>query len=520
MSTFASDRLIAKDDRFGGQSGAASWRARAGTLLGIGLGAGLLRLVTGVGFANYDTLYALVWGQQLSRLQTPQYGISIAPTPHPLIELLGLALAPLGASATEQITVALGFIALAGCAWAIYKLGAFWFGRAAGLLAALILITRGEILSYGVRAYIDVPYLLFILVALLVESRRPRAGAPVLALLALAGLLRPEAWVFSGLYWLYLLLDARGGHSSNRGHARTTGYLTSSGRSSTYGRSRNELLGLALLAAAAPLAWILSDWLITGHPLWSLTNTKATAKTLGRKTGIGNVPEYLPRRIGEILRPPVLVGAALGGVLTLALLKGHARLLAIAGVISVIVLGAFTAVGLPLDTRYAFLASAILCVFCGAGVFGWTQLKLEDPRRRWWMLTGLVVLLGLIAYMPSQYESAHHQLGKLERQQQIEGDLVALVKDGAIVAGCGDVGVPNHAPIPLLALYLKVGPKQVVSAAEESITTGTYLDPATKEVEENYILDTKDPHVLTPTIPSGFIESHANRSWLVFKHCS
>ena len=29
--------------------------------------------------------------------------------------------------------------------------------------------------------------------------------------------------------------------------------------------------------------------------------------------------------------------------------------------------GAFTAVGLPLDTRYAFLASAILCVFCGAG---------------------------------------------------------------------------------------------------------------------------------------------------------
>ena len=27
----------------------------------------------------------------------------------------------------------------------------------------------------------------------------------MLALLALAGLLRPEAWVFSGLYWLYLL---------------------------------------------------------------------------------------------------------------------------------------------------------------------------------------------------------------------------------------------------------------------------------------------------------------------------
>ena len=28
----------------------------------------------------------------------------------------------------------------------------------------------------------------------------------MLVLLALAGLLRPEAWVFSGLYWLYLAL--------------------------------------------------------------------------------------------------------------------------------------------------------------------------------------------------------------------------------------------------------------------------------------------------------------------------
>ena len=46
---------------------------------------------------------------------------------------------------------------------------------------------------------------MFVLGAVLVEVRRPRAGAPVLALLALAGLLRPEAWVFSGLYWLYIV---------------------------------------------------------------------------------------------------------------------------------------------------------------------------------------------------------------------------------------------------------------------------------------------------------------------------
>ena len=34
------------------------------------VGAIALRLAIGVGFANYDTLYSLVWGQQLARGQT------------------------------------------------------------------------------------------------------------------------------------------------------------------------------------------------------------------------------------------------------------------------------------------------------------------------------------------------------------------------------------------------------------------------------------------------------------------
>src|SRR4029077_8123048 len=137
--------------------------------------------------------------------ELPAYDIPIAPTPHPLVEGLGVVLTPLGPRAVENVTVALGFLPRSGGAWVVYKLGALWFGRAAGALAALILLTRVPILSYGVRAYVDVPYLLLVLGAVLIESRRRRAGAPVLALLALAGLLRPEAWAFSGLYWLYLM---------------------------------------------------------------------------------------------------------------------------------------------------------------------------------------------------------------------------------------------------------------------------------------------------------------------------
>ena len=154
--------------------------ARLVAPLAIAAGAVVLWVAAGVGFANYDTLYALAWGGQLARGETPQYGIPIAPTPHPLVEVLGVVLSPLSAGAIEGVTVALGFLALSACGWVLYRLGSLWFGRAAGALAALILLTRVPVLSYGVRAYVDIPYLLLVLCAVLVEARRPargRAGA-------------------------------------------------------------------------------------------------------------------------------------------------------------------------------------------------------------------------------------------------------------------------------------------------------------------------------------------------------
>ena len=501
--------------------------ARLGPPLAIAAGAVLLRVAGGVGFANYDTLYALAWGGQLSRGATPAYDVPIAPTPHPLVELLGAVLSPLGPRAVDEVTVALGFLALSACGWVVYELGAAWFGRAAGALAALVLLTRVPVLSYGVRAYVDIPYLLLVLGALLIESRRRAiedrpAGAPVLALLALAGLLRPEAWAFSGLYWLYLMswtppfVRARA-----RGSERPP---TSFGEWPL--RTRRQLAGITLLALAAPLVWLLSDLAITGDPLWSLTNTRHTAATLHRITGIANVPEYIPRRIGEILRPPVLAGAALGGVLSLIWLRRRALLGAAAGVLAVVVFAAFATIGLPINTRYAFLAAAILCLFCGAGAFGWTRLDRRDPRRRWWMAGGALVLIALLAYAPSQYRSAHRELDKLARQQSIQDDLLALVEDGAITLRCGPVGVPNHAPVGLLALYLKTSPRNIVSASEgtagarvKPISSGDYVDPASREVEDVYILDPLDPH-LPANVPPGFTEVHANRSWLIFQRCA
>jgi hypothetical protein len=478
----------------------------------IAVGALALRVLSGVGFVNYDTLYALAWGGQLARGQAPAYDIAIAPTPHPLLELLGVALSPLGPRAVADVTVALAFLVLAACGWVLFRLGSLWFGRVAGVVAALVFLTRVPVLSYGVRAYVDLPYLLLVLSALLLECRRRAqsgrpAGGPVLVLLSLAGLLRPEAWAFSAVYLLYALeVRPARGHGGRR-------------RLTAPRRERREIAGLALLAASAPLIWLLSDLAVTGQPLWSLTHTRSTASALDRTTGIANVPEFIPRRIGEILRPPALLGAALGGALSLLWLRPRALAGAGAGALAVVVFAAFASLGLPINTRYAFLAAAILSIFCGAGVGGWICLQRGERRRRWWMAAGALVLAALLAYGPSQYRAADRQLSELARQQRVEGDLVALADDHAINLRCGPVGVPNHAPIPLLALYLETSPANIRSAQSARIASGVYVDPASTQVEHDYVLDPRDPH-LAVSVPPGFTAVAANRSWLIFHRCS
>ena len=453
----------------------------------------LLRLRIGIGFANYDTLYSLVWGQQIARGQNPGYGAKLAPTPHPLLEALGVVLAPLGAKATLAIVVALAYLSLAALGYVVFLLGSRWFSWPVGLAAAAFVLSRYEILSYGVRAYVDVPYVVLVLAALAIESRRRRAGLPVLALLALAGLLRPEAWLFAGVYWCYLW------------PARTP----------------RERVLLALAVVAAPVAWVISDAAITGHPLWSLTNTQATAKKLDRTTGLLNVPYTGARRLGEVLGPDGLVAAAIGGILSLWLARERALLGAAAGVLAVIALAIVGAAGLPIQDRYVFLAAAILTVFAGAGLAGSFVLGAEHPRRRLWRAASVLVAIAVLASLPWQiprfnktFSSTNPADQSLSAQQRIANDLINLTPH--ISTRCGRIAVPYATPVPLLALELHVAPTEIVVA---HITRGTIVIPATRAVHREYILDVNDHQVSLVRIPAGFHASASNRSWRVYVSC-
>ena len=171
--------------------------------------AGFLWLILPYGFPNYDTRYALVWGGELAEGIKPDYAGSSIPTPHPLADLWGAVVSVFGADGGAVATTALAYLSLGLLAYLVYRLGSLWFDRPIGALAALLVLTRWPILANGIRAYVDLPYMVLLLSALVIETRRPRAGWPVLALLALAGLLRPEAGSSQLAYVAYLLLEVR-----------------------------------------------------------------------------------------------------------------------------------------------------------------------------------------------------------------------------------------------------------------------------------------------------------------------
>src|SRR4051794_32442116 len=186
-------------------------------------------------FLNYDTFYALVWGGDLAHGRTPDYRVPVAPTPHPLAVLVGIP-ASLFGSGGEAVMLALAIFALGALVVGVFRLGDELFGRSVGALAALIVATRMPFLNYGIRGYVDLVELALVVWAAVLEARSPRRGWPVLVLLGLAGLLRPEAWLYACAYWLWLF-PARGWPDRVR---------------------------LGLLVLAAPLAWGLSDLAISG----------------------------------------------------------------------------------------------------------------------------------------------------------------------------------------------------------------------------------------------------------------
>jgi hypothetical protein len=495
----------------------------------------VLLLVFPVGFPNYDTIYALVWGRELAHGMSPDYGAALPPTPHPLTDFIGLLTTPFG-EAPITVTMILAYISLGLIGYFVYRLGATWFDKWVGILAAVIVLTRAPFLSNGLRAYVDLPYIALCLGALYVEARKPRAGWPVLALLVPAGLLRPEAWGFAIAYWLWLAFDVRRAEAPTSMGRKALHDSAFRPINTVFGwevgwrgeRGTSELAWLALLALAGPIIWVLFDAVTTGNPLYSLTGTQETVESLKRQTGPVDLVLYGPRRLGEVMQWPGMVGGFGGLVLGIWLLPRRSALGFAAVVLALLAFACLAAAGLAIIARYTMLAGAILSIFFALALLGWRFLDRTDRRRRWWQVFAAVVLLMVLVWLPNQWDLDRQVHTDLTNQGQIENDLTDLVNEGAFEPECGPVAVPNHRAVPRLAFGLDVRPTDIVSASEavsaeekkKLAEAGYYVEPASSFVIHNYILDPNDKtNFKEVEPPAGFEEVASNESWIIYSRC-
>jgi len=414
----------------------AVWRRRrviAAAALAL---AALALFVTVPAYSAFDSIYSLVWGQELLRGELPSFDAYRAPTQHPLWVALTTVLAPLGEAGSRAVVgvCIAGFVALVIGG---FRLGTAVFGEAVGWIFALLLLSRLDYGFFAARGYIDIPFLALIVWAAALEAEKPRRGTSVFALLACAGLLRPEAWLLSGAYALYLL----------------------------YAERRLPRPAEVAWVLVAPLIWTGSDWLVTGDPLYSSNYTTRSALSLGRRVPVEELPARLARFMNDLTKPPVLAAGLIGIVLSFILVRPRAKL-ALPSFLFVFGIATFLALsvrGFAVINRYLVVSALALTLFAAFTLGGWTALQARG-RAVWAVGSLLVIVLGA-GWTLSRFNFEHVRW-ELRSRQIVHADMVKLLNDPAVAAGrrCGPVTVPNHKLVPDVRYLLDAGEGDVVPA--------------------------------------------------------
>ena len=131
-----------------------------------------------------------------------------------------------------------------------------------------------------------------------------------------------------------------------------------------------------------------------------------------------------------------------------------------------------------------------------------------------------VIILDVMMPKLSGYE-----LAKRLRAERIPTPILMLTARDSVpdvVRGL-DLGADDYMTKPfsfdeLVARLRAVKRRALVSQDTSLRVADLVVDPASREVEQDYVLDPLDPH-LPANVPPGFTEVHSNRSWLIFQRC-
>jgi hypothetical protein len=478
-------------------------------------------------YPTYDSFYALLWGRDLLHLHTPDLGVYRAPTEHPLAIAFGALCALFGQAGARLVVLGsiASFVALTA---GLFRLTRLCFGSLVAVLAALLMLTRLFDANLAAQGYLDITYVALIVWATTLEVERPRRGTPVLALLALAGLLRPDAWVLAGVYWLWCAWPAaaqlaRGGRAPAGG-----------GRGAE-GPAPGWLLREVALVGIAPVVWVAFDALVTGDPLYSLHSTAVLAAELERTQGFTSVLAATWRFLVRIDKLPLVLGGLAGVLLGLYLTPRRARVPLAALALLVGVYVAEGAAGASVIDRYLLGPAALLLPFCALAIGGWSLLRVGSALRRAWMAAGTaLVVYGAVAAV--SVTSLSNARTTLAYHDDFHEGLAAALHSPAVraeLARCPLLSLPDNKLIPDARWILGAADQREILARSQARTEARRGDTGLSEliasgsvavyplgaaVFQEAIVDVGDDPLDQVPLP-GFRRIYTSRYYAVYGNC-
>jgi hypothetical protein len=426
---------------------ASTWAKIGFALLCVGAVIGYFAAPT---YPTYDSFYALLWGRDLLHGHLPDFRVYRGPTEHPLAIAFGMFCSIFGQGGARLMVFGsiASFVALVA---GLYRLGRLCFSPVVGLVAGLLVLSRFFLENLAAQGYLDISYVALIVWAVVLEVERPRRGTPVFVLLTAAGLLRPDAWLLTGAYWVWCSWRAD---------------------------NRTRLKYLAL-AALAPAIWVIADAIVTGNPVYSLSSTSGLAQELGRTQGIAGVIGSIWTFAVRIDKLPVLLGAIVGVPLAIWLTPRRvlAPLAALTGLLAVFVLEG--AAGASVIDRYLLGAATLMLLFCAVAVGGWAMLVPGSALRRVWML-GAAVLVAYGFASAATTLSLSSLRTTLAYHEDFHKGLAVALNSPAVKAElrrCPLLSLPNNKLIPDARWILdSVGQRDIVarSQARADVSKGAH----------------------------------------------
>jgi hypothetical protein len=480
-------------------------------------------------YPTYDSFYALLWGRDLLHLHLPDFSVYRAPTEHPLAIAFGMVCSIFGQGGARLVVLGsiASFVAIVVGA---YRLGRLCFGPVVGLLAGALVLSRFFVENLAAQGYLDISYVALIVWAIVLEVERPRRGTVVFLTLAAAGLLRPDAWVLSGLYWLWCAWPRRAERHPSEG-------LLPDERRARRGPvidQRTRVLYL-LLALIAPVVWVGVDTVVTGDPLYSLRSTAELAQELERTQGLPSVVASTWTFAVRIDKLPVVLGALAGVPLAVWLAPRRALIPLIALIALVGVFIAEGTVGASVIDRYMMGAAIVALLFCAVAIGGWTMLLPGSTLRRVWMagaavlvLYGVASVAGTLSFSSLRTTLAYHEDFHKGLQRALENSAVK-----AELRRCPLLSLPDNKLIPDARWILdSVGQRDIVArsearadvakgshALEDRILRGSVaIYPLGSAVFFEAIVDPgDDPRDQVPL--AGFRRIYTSRYYAVYANC-